>query len=306
VANNRKQTKRERKQAKQAAREAARRAERRRTIFTAAIVGVVVLIGAGLIALTLVDEREAAAEAEREAAAAASEAARQASEEAEQLANREVACGGQVPEAADEDRQTYDEPDDVLTEGVDYRAVIETSCGRVELDLAEGRAPEAVNSFVFLARQGFFDGLEIFRNATTIGALQTGSGTNDATWQIGYALPDELEFAQEEGYPPGAVAMANSGPDTAGSQFFFVYNDSFGLEPTFTRFATVTEGLDVLQRIGEIPTIGPRGESPSELVYMNSVEIVEADPDETSSPAPTGPSSEGDGSASRDASEQEQ
>ena len=274
---NRKQTKRELKLQKQAAREEARRAERRRTLITAGIVLAVVAAGLGLVGLTLYEDRQAAAEEEREAAAAASEAAAAASEEAEALANREVACDATAPDTADAERPTFEQAEEVLTDGVDYQAVIDTSCGEVVIDLAESEAPETVNSFVFLARKGFYDGLEIFRNATSIGALQTGSGTNDTSWQIGYTLPDELALAEAEGYEPGAVAMANAGPDTGGSQFFFVYNENFTLEPAYTRFGTVVEGLDVLERIGEIATIGAQGESPSELVYMNSVEIVEAE-----------------------------
>jgi peptidyl-prolyl cis-trans isomerase B (cyclophilin B) len=274
---NRKQTKRELKLQKQAAREEARRAERRRTLITAGIVLAVVAAGLGLVGLTLYEDRQAAAEEERDAAAAASEAAAAASEEAEALANREVACDATAPDTADAERPTFEQAEEVLTEGVDYQAVIDTSCGEVVIDLAESEAPETVNSFVFLARKGFYDGLEIFRNAASIGALQTGSGTNDTSWQIGYTLPDELALAEAEGYEPGAVAMANAGPDTGGSQFFFVYNENFTLEPAYTRFGTVVEGLDVLERIGEIATIGAQGESPSELVYMNSVEIVEAE-----------------------------
>ncbi|HSK97026.1 MAG TPA: peptidylprolyl isomerase [Euzebyales bacterium] len=289
----RKQSKRERKLAKQAAREAARRAERRRTLITVGIVAAVVVAGIGLVGVTLTQERQAAAEAEREAERQASEAARQASEEAEALADRDVACDATAPANAEDERETFEEPADVLEEGVDYRAVIDTSCGEVVIDLAEDEAPETVNSFVFLAQEGFYDGLEIFRNAASIGALQTGSGTNDASWQIGYTLADELALAEEEGYEPGAVAMANAGPDTGGSQFFFVYNENFSLEPAYTRFGTVVEGLDVLERIGEIETMGAQGESPSELVYMNSVEIVEGDDGAASEPAETeGPSPE--------------
>ena len=271
----RKQTRRELKAAKQAAREAAKRAERRRALVTAGIVAAVLLVGGGLIAFTIFEEQQAAAEQERQAAQAASEAAQQASEAAEEVASRQVACGAEAPAAADPERQTFDEPEQVLEEGTDYGAVIITSCGEVTIDLAEDRAPETVNSFVFLSQQGFFDGLEIFRNATSIGALQTGSGTNEASWQIGYTLPDELDLAESEGYPPGAVAMANAGPDTSGSQFFFVYNDQFALEPSYTRFATVTDGLDVLEEIGAIETIAPSGETPGEVVYIESVEIVE-------------------------------
>ena len=276
---NRKQTRREAKADKRAAREAARRAERRRALVTAGIVAVVVTVGLSLIGFTVAQERTAAAEQEREAARQASEAARQASEAAEAIADREVACGASAPDAADEEKQTYDEPEQVLDDGVDYRAVITTSCGEVTIDLAEQEAPETVNSFVFLARQGFFGGLEIFRNATSIGALQTGSGTDEASWQVGYTIPDELELAEDEGYPAGAVAMANAGPDTGGSQFFFVYNDRFELDPAYTRFATVTRGLDVLERIGAIETIGPSDETPGEIVYIDNVEIVEASDD---------------------------
>jgi peptidyl-prolyl cis-trans isomerase B (cyclophilin B) len=296
VANRSKQTKRELKLQKQAAREAARRAERRRTMATAGIVATVVVVGLGLIGLTLWQEREAAAEQERLADEAASEAAREASEEAEALANRDVACDATAPDNAGEQRSTFPQAEEVLSEGVDYQAVIDTSCGEVVIDLAEDAAPGTVNSFVFLAGEGFFDGLEIFRNATTIGALQTGSGTNEASWQIGYTVPDELELAQAEGYPAGAVAMANAGPNTSGSQFFLVYNDSFTAEPTYTRFGTVIEGLDVLERIGAIETIGPQGESPSQIVYMNSVEIRQgsagATPSPSQAPSPDPESSE--------------
>jgi peptidyl-prolyl cis-trans isomerase B (cyclophilin B) len=290
VANRNKQTKRELKLQKQVAREAARRAERRRTMVTAGIVATVVAVGLTLIGWTLWQERQAAAEQARIAAEAQSEAARRASEEAEALANRKVACDATAPANASAQRSTFPAAEDVLEDGVDYRAVIDTSCGEVVIDLAEDQAPQTVNSFVFLAREGFYDGLEIFRNATTIGALQTGSGTNDMSWQLGYTLPDELELAQQEGYPPGAVAMANAGPNTGGSQFFLVYNDKFSGEPAYTRFATVIEGLDVLERIGQIETIGAQGESPSEIVYMNSVEILEGSDAASASPAPASPS----------------
>jgi peptidyl-prolyl cis-trans isomerase B (cyclophilin B) len=262
---------------------------------TAGIVATVVAVGLALIGVTLWQERQTVAEQERLAAEAQSEAARQASEEAKALAEREVACDASAPVTASEQRSTFPAVKQVMEEGVDYRAVIDTSCGEVAIDLAEEQAPQTVNSFLFLAQEGFFDGLEIFRNATTIGALQTGSGTNDASWQIGYTLPDELGLAQEDGYPAGAVAMANAGPNTGGSQFFFVYNDKFQnafSESAYTRFATVIEGMDVLERIGRIRTIGAQGESPSEIVYMNSVEIVEASGAASESPAPASPSPE--------------
>lgn len=302
-----KQSKKERKAQREAERERLRKAERQRTLMTVIVVVIIVAIGGVLVYVSLEDPGPDLAELEEQLAelrdatedpadatepdedpeadptADADEASEQPTDPAD-AGERPVACGAELPASADSAKPTFDAPEQVVEEGVDYRAVIETSCGRVVIDLGADRAPETVNSFVFLATEGFFDGLEIFRNATGISALQTGSGTNEATWQIGYSLPDELTWAEEEGYPPGAVAMANSGPDTSGSQFFFVYGDGFanavragGLAPTFTRFGTVVEGLDVLQRVGEIPTGGERGETPQERVFMESVEIVTGD-----------------------------
>ena len=286
-----KSAKKQAKAEKQAKREAARRAERRRNLYSLAVVIGVIVLGTALIGWTVYQDRQAEQAAADELAALQSEAA----SEAERIANREVACGADVPAtAAAAGTQSpsvaptaLPSPDQVLDEGVDYAAVIETSCGTVRIDLAEDRAPQTVNAFVSLARQGFYDGLEIFRNATTIGALQTGSGNNSASFDIGYTLPDELDWAADEGYPAGAVAMANAGPNTAGSQFFFVYNElfdeTFAENRAYTRFATVTEGLDVLQQIGAIEAIGPQGETPAELVYMESVEIVSDGATETES-----------------------
>jgi cyclophilin family peptidyl-prolyl cis-trans isomerase len=281
-----KQSKRERKQQRELERAAVRKRERQRTVFTGIVIGVVVLIGGLLIWLSLPPGPDEVADADDEPTPG---------ETGSPADDRPVACGAQAPADAGEQKPTFDEPEQVLEDGIDYRAVIETSCGRMVLDLEEETAPEAVNSFVFLAQQGFFDGLEIFRNATGITALQTGAGSNDATWQIGYQLADELESAEAEGYPPGTVAMANGGPDTAGSQFFFVYGEGFdqgissgGLQPTYARFATVTEGLDVLEQIALVEVGGERGETPQEVIYMDSVvvggpEIVE----EAADPAPT-------------------
>ncbi|MEX0658533.1 MAG: peptidylprolyl isomerase, partial [Egibacteraceae bacterium] len=190
-------------------------------------------------------------------------------EDGEEVAEVQACEPAPPPPGAGEEKPTFDEPAQVLEDGVDYRAVITTSCGEVVIDLLEERAPETVNNFVFLAQEGFFDGLEIFRNATSISALQTGAGNNDAGWQVGYTLSDELEAAEEEGYPPGSVAMANSGPDSAGSQFFFVYGE-FGLEPSFAKFGQTVEGLDVLRSIGAIEA---EGETPLKDVYMESVTI---------------------------------
>jgi peptidyl-prolyl cis-trans isomerase B (cyclophilin B) len=263
-----KQAKRELRRQKDAVRQEARRKQRQQTLYTVLVIALIVAIGGVLVWLSL-DPAEPDLLAEDVPP-----------EEETPLVERPVACGGSLPEQAGEPKPTYDDPEQVLEEGVGYRAVVETSCGTVVIDLDAERAPETVNSFVFLARQGFFDGLAIFRNATTIGALQTGAGTNEATWSIGYTVTDELEAAEGDGYPPGAVAMANSGPDTAGSQLFLVYNDLFqqGVEAgtlpaAYTRFGLVTAGLDVLEEIGHVDTDGARGETPTDVAWIERVII---------------------------------
>jgi peptidyl-prolyl cis-trans isomerase B (cyclophilin B) len=307
------QHKKQEKARRRAEREAARRAERRRNVMTGIVVGVIVLLGGILVALTVRSERvdlerlasEAAASASEAAAAAAASASELPSEAlseapgptevvpddpaaepgapvdsglAPEIDDRPVACDAEEPADAGDTRPQFPGgPAEVLEEGVDYRAVIETSCGTVTLDLLEDEAPLTVNSFVFLAQQGFFDGLEIFRNATSIGALQTGGGNQTNSWSIGYSLPDELDLAEAEGYPVGSVAMANAGPDTGGSQFFFVYTEAFdqafAANRAYTVFARVTEGQDVVDEIG---AIAAEGETPTEKVYMESVTIEEA------------------------------
>ena len=301
------QHKKQEKARRRAEREKARKAERRRNVMTGIIVGVIILLGGLLVVLSLdegeVDLEQLASEAEAsasEALAAASEAGSEApatgptevvpddpeaeagvpvdSGEEPTIDDRPVACDAEEPENAGDTRPQFPGgPADVLEEGVDYTATVETSCGTVTMDLLEDDAPLTVNSFVFLAQQGFFDGLEIFRNATSIGALQTGGGNQTNSWRIGYSIPDELGLAETEGYPVGSVAMANAGPNTGGSQFFFVYNEmfdeSFVDNRAYTVFAQVTEGLDVLQQIGEIAV---EGETPQERVYMESVTIEES------------------------------
>jgi peptidyl-prolyl cis-trans isomerase B (cyclophilin B) len=254
-----------------AEREAVRRKQRQQTLFTVIVIAIIVGIGGVLVFVSM----------DRTPADLADDPTEFPTEGPDE---RPVACDAEAPPNVGEPRPTFDEPEQVLEEGTDYGAIITTSCGRIRVDLFEEEAPDTVNSFVFLAQQGFFDGLEIFRNATSIGALQTGSGTDDASWDVGYTIPDELQKAEEDGYPVGALAMANAGPDTAGSQFFFVYNDSFDTvfadNRAYAVFGLANErGQRVLDRIGSIdveapddPT-GPGAERPSEITYIESVEI---------------------------------
>lgn len=107
----------------------------------------------------------------------------------------------------------------------DVPAVIATSAGDITLTLTADRTPCTVNSFASLATQGYFDGTTCHRLTTTgIFVLQCGDPSGTGRGGPGYSYADELD--DTETYPAGTVAMANSGPDTNGSQFFLVYEES--------------------------------------------------------------------------------
>lgn len=103
-----------------------------------------------------------------------------------------VACGAEAPEQASP--KQYDKPEQVLEAGVDYRAVMTTSCGDVAIDLLEDKAPVTVNNFVFLAREGYFDGLTFHRIEPSF--VIQGGDPNGKNGQPpdgpGYEIPDEL------------------------------------------------------------------------------------------------------------------
>jgi peptidyl-prolyl cis-trans isomerase B (cyclophilin B) len=270
-----KQSKREAKRAREAAREAARKRERQRTIQTAIVVLIALVIGGTIIGLTIRGEGTLAEELPSDPP----------SDDLAETSTAQASVPPCTPEPPSEPRPELpkptfpDGPQQVLNPASNYRAVIETSCGRLVFQLLEDDAPEAVNSFVFLAHQGFFDGLEVFRNAASISALQTGSGDNTNTWDIGYTLPDEFARAQAEGgYSFGALAMAKSAaPNSAGSQFFMIYGDTT-LPPEYTLFGQLVEGSEVLAAIGAIPTQAPddpTNETPSATVVLESVTIEE-------------------------------
>ena len=194
--------------------------------------------------------------------------------------DRPVACGAKAPANARAARPRYPGgPADVLRDGVDYVARIETSCGPITLDLLEKDAPVAVNSFAFLADEGFYDGLEFFRDFGGIAAAQAGSGDNTVGWDIGYRLPDELAAAERDGYPVGTVTTAGEGPYTAGSDFYIAYGKEFdaGFETDRTQsaFARVLSGMEVIDTITAKDRLGMGGETYAERLFMESVTIEE-------------------------------
>lgn len=192
--------------------------------------------------------------------------------------DRPVACGAKAPANARATRPRYPGgPAAVLQEGVDYVARIETSCGPITIDLLEDDAPVAVNSFVFLAEDGFYDGLEVFRDFGGIAAIEGGSGNNTVGWDLGYRLPSELDLAERKGYPIGTVTTAGSGPYTAGSGFYIAYGKEFdagfATDRIQTTFGRVLRGMDVIDTMNAMDRVGMGGEAYAKRLFMESVSI---------------------------------
>jgi cyclophilin family peptidyl-prolyl cis-trans isomerase len=193
----------------------------------------------------------------------------------------EVACGGTEPKAATEPKPQFSEPEQVVKQGTTYAAEVQTSCGTIVIELLADQAPQTVNSFVFLAQQGYFDGQRFHRLDTSIDVIQGGDPTGTGSGGPGYSIPDEL--TGNESYGPGTLAMANAGPDTGGSQFFLITGDAghnLDANPAYTIFGMVVEGLDVAKRIQELPiqdpSAGIQGQQPKQSVYIEKVTIRES------------------------------
>ena len=152
-----------------------------------------------------------------------------------------------------------------------YTATMTTDAGTVEIELDAKAAPRTVNNFVVLSRYKYYDGLTFHRVIKDFMA-QGGDPSGDGTGGPGYTFDDELPEAGE--YEEGSVAMANSGPDSNGSQFFIISGDQgVQLPPDYSLFGMVTEGEDVIE---EIEADGSDGDGePATVHTIESVEITE-------------------------------
>jgi len=126
-----------------------------------------------------------------------------------------------------------------------YTATIETEKGNLVLELFASDVPVTVNNFVFLARDGFYDGLTFHRVVPDF-VVQGGCPIGDGTGGPGYRFDDEIT---EHTHVAGALSMANSGPNTNGSQFFITYTPQHHLNGDHSVFGQLVEGMDVLERI---------------------------------------------------------
>ncbi len=173
----------------------------------------------------------------------------------------------------DKGKQWSSEPAMTIDPSKSYAATLKTSEGDLTIDLLADHAPRAVNSFVFLAREGFYEGVTFHRIMKGF-MVQTGDPTGTGSGGPGYRFKDEPVSLR---YTRGTVAMANAGPNTNGSQFFIVDGDDVGLPPNYTIFGRVREGLDVLDKIAATPVALARGErsKPTREVRIESVTIRE-------------------------------
>ena len=134
-----------------------------------------------------------------------------------------------------------------------YTATIATDHGDIVIALDPAQAPGTVNNFVTLARYGYYDDTTIFRSAQSIDIIQGGG--NSPSDQFGYTIPDE---GSSWTYPPGKIAMANTGaPNSGGAQWFITTGPNaakLDAQGTYTVFGDVTSGLDVAQEIAALAT----------------------------------------------------
>jgi len=159
----------------------------------------------------------------------------------------------------------------------EVKATISTTAGELPITLDADHAPCTVNSFVSLAEQGFYDDTPCPRLATDPGfvLLQCGDPTGTGAGGPGYTIPDE--FASDETYPAGTLAMANTGmPNSGGSQFFICIEDT-QLAPSYTAFGTVdAAGIEALTKVAEAGDDGSHpagGGKPKIPVDITSVSV---------------------------------
>ena len=153
-----------------------------------------------------------------------------------------------------------------------YTATMTTSMGELVIALDPIKAPQTVNSFVFLALHHYFDGI-IFHRIINGFVCQGGDPTGTGRGGPGYRFDDELPKPGQ--YEIGSVAMANAGPNTNGSQFFLISGPSgAALPPQYTLFGKIVKGLDVLDAMQRVPTGG--GDRPRVDVVIESVTITVA------------------------------
>lgn len=180
---------------------------------------------------------------------------------------------GTVKEEDQRDNKIMEKPELTIDETKTYTATLETSQGNIVIELFADKTPITVNNFVYLSSKGFYDGT-IFHRVIDGFMIQGGDPNGDGTGGPGYKFDDE-PFEGE--YTRGTVAMANSGPNTNGSQFFIMHAD-YPLPKNYVIFGKVKEGIEVVDKIATSEVeIGRGGEKskPVNPVVVKQVTIKE-------------------------------
>ena len=146
--------------------------------------------------------------------------------------------------------KSYDRaPEMALEPGYEYYAYFVTEKGPVKVRLFAEEAPQTVNNFVFLARDGYFDGTTFHRVIADF-MVQGGDPTGTGTGGPGYRIPDEFHPGLRHD-KPGVLSMANAGPNTGGSQFFITHVATPWLDDKHAVFGEVVDGMEVVGAIRE-------------------------------------------------------
>ena len=165
----------------------------------------------------------------------------------------------------------YDRPPEMaLKPGYEYYAVLVTGKGTVRVRLFAAEAPETVNNFVSLARDGYYDGTTFHRVIKDF-MVQGGDPTGSGAGGPGYQIPDEFhpELRHDR---PGVLSMANAGPNTGGSQFFITHVATPWLDDRHAVFGEVVDGMDVVNAIEERDP--QRAREPGEKIERVEIEEV--------------------------------
>lgn len=186
-----------------------------------------------------------------------------------------VACGGTVPPRVihpklDRAPKTRANPNQ------HYQVVLKTSCGDITLRLDPKNAPVTTYNFIFLAQRHFYDSTWFHRivpagRKNQIGVIQGGDPKGTGEGGPGYNIRDELPKGKNP-YKKYTLAMANSGPDSGGSQFFISTQDN-KLQSDYSLFGKVVKGQDVVDKIARIKTGGARGDTPTEAVWIETATV---------------------------------
>ncbi len=151
-------------------------------------------------------------------------------------------------------KQYNSPPEQTIDSSKQYSASMKTNRGTIEIELFAADAPETVNNFVFLAQDGFYDGVAFHRVIPDF-MVQGGDPTGTGSGGPGYKFADEKAALKLKHKGPGTLSMANAGPNTNGSQFFITHVATDWLDGKHAVFGKVTEGQDIVDSIQQGDTI---------------------------------------------------